>query len=449
MQADHPPRDVAIIGGGIAGLIHLHYARQAGLDAVLLERAPAVGGLWRELPAWQDIQVCAIDWTVGDLPIDGPMQPQVLANIASWVQRFGLADGIRLDCPVRLARHDGSAWELQTPQGLVRARHLVAATGGHNRPWVPVVARRDGSVAEFHSSALRQPEVLAGARVLVVGGGASALDLLDQCLLQGASQVTWAHRGLRWFTPTSKPKSVAGSVRPVARLQAQGVPVAQQNDLVRADLQSRYRKFGLEALIPDHPMDLRTDQLFPGRARMLAGLDRIDRHHAEVVALEAGQALLSDGSSVAVDTVLWGTGYRTDLGYFANPAIAAVTGVNALAARCACVFRSLDEPDLYFPAVGLEGFGATSWNLAVMARSVMSHICGRAQLDLEPLPYRLNHLEMVRHLAQRDPVSFGGADADAWCRDIGLGTPDDQPYPLPAFVPDPAPSPAQAAPGAG
>ena len=442
MQADHPPRDVAIIGGGIAGLIHLHYARQAGLDALLLERAPGVGGLWRELPAWQDIQVCAVDWTVGDMPIDGPMQPQVLANIQAWVQRFDLADAIRLGCPVQLARHDGSAWELQTPQGVVRARHLVAATGGHNRPWVPAVARRDGSVAEFHSSALRQPEALAGARVLVVGGGASALDLLDQCLLHGASQITWAYRGLRWFTPTSKPKAVAGSVRPVARMQAQGMPVAQQNDLVRADLQSRYRKFGLEALLPDHPMDLQHDQLFPGRARMLAGLDRIDRHHAEVVALEAGQAQLSDGSSVAVDVVLWGTGYRTDLGYFANPAIAAITGVHALAARCACVFRSLDEPDLYFPAVGLEGFGATSWNLAVMARSVMSHICGRAQLDLEPLPHRLNHLEMVRHLAQRDPASFGGANADAWCRDIGLGTPDDQPYPMPAFSPEPAPEPA-------
>ena len=102
--------------------------------------------------------------------------------------------------------------------------------------------------------------------------------------------------GYHWASAAS----CAKSVRPVARMQAQGVPVAQQNALVRADLQARYRKFGLEALLPDHPMDLRHDQLFPGRARMLAGLDQIDRHHAEVVALEAGQALLSDGSSVAV-----------------------------------------------------------------------------------------------------------------------------------------------------
>ena len=425
------PLDLAVIGGGIAGLIHLHYARRAGLQAVLLEKAPAVGGLWRTLPAWQDIQICPVDWTVGDLPIEGPMQAQVLANIESWVTRFDLAPDIRTGCAVHRARHDGDAWVLDTTQGPVRARHLVAATGAHNKPWTPTVAQRDGSVTETHSSALRDPAELAGARVLVVGGGASAMDLLDQCLLQGAAHTVWAHRALRWFTPTSKPKAVAGSVRPVARLQAQGVPVEQQNALVRADLVKRYQHFGLQALLPDQPLDLRTDQLFPGRARMLAGLAQITRHRGEVQALMNGQAHLSDGGVHTIDRVLWGTGYRTDLSYFANPQLAAVTGVNELAARCGCQVRSLDEPDLYFPAVGLEGFGATSWNFALMARSIASHIAGHAQLDLEPLPYRLNHLEMVRHLAKHDPHSFSGADPDTFCRDIGLGTPDDQPYPMP------------------
>jgi len=426
-----PTLDLAIIGGGIAGLIHLHYARRAGLRAVLLERADAVGGLWRELPAWQDIQICPVDWTVGDLPIEGPLQPQVLANIESWVTHFGLAPDIRTSCAVKQARHDGQAWVLETTNGSVRARHLVAATGGHNTPWTPEVPVRDGSVVESHSSALREPKDLAGARVLVVGGGASALDLLDQCLLNGAAHIVWAHRALRWFTPTTKPKAVAGSVRPVARLQAQGVALAKQNEMVRADLAARYRHFGLEALTPERPLDLATDQLFPGRASMLAALAQIERHRAEVVALQDGHARLSDGSVHRVDRVLWGTGYRTDLSYFANPQIAAVRGVNELASRCGCIFRSLDEPDLYFPAVGLEGFGATSWNFAIMARSIMSHIVGTAQLDLEPLPHRLNHLEMVRHLAERDPASFGGAGADEYCRQVGLGTPDDQPYPMP------------------
>lgn len=285
-------------------------------------------------------------------------------------------------------------------------------------------------MAEHHSSALHEPGVLRGRRVVVVGGGASALDLLDLCLEHEAAAITWVHRQLRWFTPTRKPKAVAGSVRPAARLQLQGLPIERQNALVQADLAARYAHQGLQALMPGQPIDLRTQQLFPGRARMLQQLDRIERHPAEVTALRAGQAVLSDGGSVAADLVLWGTGYRTDLRWFAQPRIAAIEGVNDLAARCGCVFRSLDEPDLYFPAVGLEGFGATSFNLALMARSVVSHIQGRAQLDLEPTPWRLNHLDMALHLAARDRGSFG-TDGATWCRRIGLETPDDQPYPMP------------------
>ena len=117
--------DVAIIGGGLAGLVHLHYAKQAGLNALVLERQEGVGGLWRKLPSWQDIQICQVDWTAGDLPIDGATQPHILSNISSWVDRFNLSGGIRLNCPVHLARHTGTCWELDTPKGKLRARWRI------------------------------------------------------------------------------------------------------------------------------------------------------------------------------------------------------------------------------------------------------------------------------------------------------------------------------------
>jgi hypothetical protein len=423
--------DVAIVGGGLAGLIHLHYARRAGLRARVFERAPAVGGLWRDLPAWQDIQIRPLDWTVGDLPIAGALQPQVLANIESWVERFGLADGISLGCPVQRARHDGVLWQLGTPAGEVRARHVVAATGAHNRPAVPDVPRRAAGVRERHSSALREPAELAGQCVVVVGGGASAFDLLELCLAHGARRIVWVARGLRWFTPTRKPKVVAGNVRPLARMQAEGWPVERQNAAVEADLRGRYRQFGIEALLPARPVDVRRDQVFPGRPGMLAGLGRIECHRGTVSAVEGGEVVLAGGPRIEADLLLWGTGYRMDLTWFEDPRLRAIDSTAALAARCGCVVRSLDAPDLYFPGVLLDGFGAISWNYALIARTVMSHIRGEARLDLEPLAQRLNHLEMVRHLALRDPASFGAADPEAWCREVGLGTPDDAPYPLP------------------
>jgi cation diffusion facilitator CzcD-associated flavoprotein CzcO len=325
---DETPLDLAIIGGGLAGLIHLHYARCAGLQALVLERESGVGGLWRRLPAWQDLQVSLADFVVGDLALEGPMQPQVLAYVESWAERFVLADGIRVDSPVGRARHTGSCWELDTPAGTVRARHLVAATGGHNKPMIPAVPRRDSTVRECHSSALRDPGTLKNRHVMVVGGGASAFDLLDLCLSQGARRIVWVYRDVRWFSPTRKTKAIAGTVRPFAKLQADGKSVAEQSAAIGADFVSRYAKFGIQVIQPAQSLDVRHDQLIPGRARMLADFDTLERYPGTTVeSIAVGEVTLANGARLRPDIVLWGTGYETDLSYFEDVRIASIRNV--------------------------------------------------------------------------------------------------------------------------
>lgn len=421
--------DVAIVGAGIAGLIHLHYARQAGLAAQVLEAQPGLGGLWRKLPAWQDIQFSAVEWAVGELPLAGTLQPQILANLQAWADRFALHDGIRYDSPVRRARHDGRHWVLDTPQGEVLARHLVAASGGHNTPLIPPVARHDSRVQEWHAAALHEPARLAGRDVMVVGGGASAFDLIEQGLRHGARRIVWVHRGLRWFLPSLRPKAMA-SVRPFARMQAGGLSAAQQSAALGADMVARYAKFGLQAIQPGRPMDVLHDQLFPGRPLMIEHFARLQRHAATVQAIDGGRVVLSDGSRHAVDVLLWGTGYGTDLRWFDAPAIASIGSVNELCGRCGCIFRSLDAPDLYFPGVGLDGIGAAPWAYMLVARSIMSHIRGTARLDLQPVGHKVNHFDLVRHLAPRDPGSYPPGRGWDFYRRLALDTPDDRPYPL-------------------
>jgi cation diffusion facilitator CzcD-associated flavoprotein CzcO len=430
MQSE-TPLDLAIIGGGLAGLIQLHYARRAGLQALVLEREGAVGGLWRRLPAWQDLQVSLADFVVGDFALAGPMQSQVLAYVESWVERFALTDGIRVDSPVHRARHTGSFWELDTPAGIVRARHLVEATGGHNKPIIPTLARDRSTVSEFHSSALRDPETLKQRDVVVVGGGASAFDLLELCLSQEARRISWVYRDVRWFSPTRKPKAIAGTVRPFAKLQAEGMSVAEQSATIGADLVARYAKFGIQAIQPPHSLDVRRDQLIPGRSRMLADFGAIERYPGTTIeSITGGNVTLADGTRLAPDIVLWGTGYETDLSYFEDARIAEIRNVAELGSRCACQFRSLDAPDLYFPSPGLDGIGALSWSYALMARSVVSHIRGEAKLDMEPHS-RLNHLEIARHIVERDPGSQSDDAVWDFYRDMALRTPDDEPYPMP------------------
>ncbi|MGD8278262.1 MAG: hypothetical protein PVH00_09565, partial [Gemmatimonadota bacterium] len=123
-----PKLDLVIVGGGIGGVISLKYALDAGVNALLLERSDRIGGLWRDLPSWQDIQFRKEDWTLGDLPIDGEKQASILANIQAWVDRFELGSRIRVNAPVVRARWRDDGWQVETDTAVHRSTWLIAAT---------------------------------------------------------------------------------------------------------------------------------------------------------------------------------------------------------------------------------------------------------------------------------------------------------------------------------
>jgi hypothetical protein len=176
---------------------------------------------------------------------------------------------------------------------------------------------------------------------------------------------------------------------------------------------------------------LRRDQLVPGRHRMLAHFAAIERHRGTVQAIEGDNVVLDSGARIRADLLLWGTGYAVDLSYFASPRIAAIRTLDELGARCGGGFRSLDEPDLYLPQVGLDGIGSAPWAYSLLAQSIVSHIRGTARLDLEPLPHRIHHFDLVEYLAPRDPGSYPDGGWRQRFSALALGTPDDQPYPIP------------------
>lgn len=399
--------DVIIVGGGIGGLICLKYADDAGLRAVVLEREDRVGGLWRDLPSWQDIQFRREDWTLGDLPIDGEDQASILRNIEAWAERFELAPRIRLGEPVRRARPVGDGWSVTTDAATWRARWLIAATGAHNRPVVPPVERDDPTVEEHHSSELRDPDRLRGRRVTVVGGGASAYDLLDLAFDRGARSVAWVYRSTRWMRPTLKPKYHGTDMRLLARSQMLGTSVDELNRGINEDLRRRYTKAGIESIMPESDFDIRYDQVIPGRRGMLASFSRIDRRRAEVRSIRGDEVHLSDGTRIGTDVLLWGTGYTMDLRWLDVDALQRATRSDGLAARCYSGFRSCDAPHLFLLAPGvLETTTSTPWAYAHVAKSVMAHIAGRPVFEDAPEPGFTNHFDLVKRFARRDRAGY-------------------------------------------
>ena len=423
--------DVVIVGGGPAGIIALAYARMAGLEAVVLEARHVVGGLWSHLPSWQDIQNREVDWTLGDIPIAGVHQPSIVANIRHWVTRFGLAEQIRLGTPVRAARPVDGRWEIETPEGLVRSKAVISATGVHSRPVIPSIERSQSRISEFHSSALDDPSALGGRNVVVVGGGASAFDLLDLALEHGAARIVWVYRSLKWMIPTRKSKQLTANLRNIARMEMQAGSAGQISEAINADLCERYRKFEIPELLPDAPFDIERSQLIPGRWRMITNLASIDRRRDEPVKIDQRSIVLKSGERIDADILLWGSGYNLDLGYLASIGLNGISSPDRLARRCGSMVMSLDAPNLYFMSVGLEGTGATPWHYAHLARSIVSHIRGTATLSDEPVLRHLNYFGFPCFLAPFDPANYPTA---TWRKEyLALVTefPDDQPLPVP------------------
>ena len=399
--------DLVIVGGGIGGVICLKYARDAGLRTVLLERGERVGGLWRDLPAWQDIQFRKEDWTLGDLPIPGEKQPGILRNIEAWVERFGLAPHIVLNAPVTRARPSEGGWRVTTGAAEYQSRWLIAATGGHNRPVVPRVERKGSSIVEYHSSQLRDPEELRGKRVTVVGGGASAYDLLDLCFAHGAGSVVWVYRSTKWMRPTRQAKYLGIDVRLMTRYQVLGLSRSAINRRLNYELRVRYEKAGIREIMPEGEFDIGRDQIIPGRPRMIQGFRGIERHRGEVRAVHGKSIRLSSGEEIETDLLLWGTGYAVELGWLGLDSLAKARGLNEMCGRCRSSFLSIDAPNLFLLAPGvLETNTSTPWAYAHAAKSIMSQIAGEPVFVEPPTRALTNHFDIVRMLARHDRRNY-------------------------------------------
>ena len=399
--------DLLIVGGGIGGVICLKYAKDAGLNALLVERRERIGGLWRDLPSWQDIQFRKEDWTLGDLPLSEEKQPGILRNIEAWVERFELAPHIVLGAAVTSAQPYEGGWRVTAGAAVYQSRWLIAATGGHNRPVVPQVERTDSLIAEYHSSELRNPEELRGKRVTVVGGGASAYDLLDLCFAYQASSVAWIYRSTKWMRPTRQVKYFGIDMRLLAKFQMLGLSTDAVNRRMNEDLRVRYAKSGLQEIKPAGDFDIRHDQILPGRPRMIQGFRRIERHRGEVQSVRGKAIRLSNGEEIETDLLLWGTGYAAELGYLGLDSLSKARGLNEISARCYSVFRSMDAPNLFLLAPGvLETNTSTPWAYAHAAKSIMSHITGSPVFVDPPRQGLTNHFDLVKMLARRDRRNY-------------------------------------------
>jgi len=337
--------DAVVIGAGQAGLSAagqlLRKQVEPGRGFVVLDANDGPGGAWRH--RWDSLTFDAAHG-IHDLPGMPLGTPDPREPASRVVSRYYGAYEQQLELPVirpvdvlsvdhrqgvfTVAAADGRTWH---------ARAVINATGTWDSPYVPYYP----GIAEFtgrqlHTRGFTAAEDFAGRRVLVVGGGTSALQFLLQLHEAGAATVWTTRRAPDWtdrFFDVSWGVDVEDSVSarttmglpPLSVVAATGLPVTGQYlaGIAAGVLVSRgpLRRITPGGAVLDGPGpdggrvpaqgDVADRLLAPGGAAS-GGLERVPGLPGRACTAVSSEDPLTTWET-PVDTILWATGFRASL----------------------------------------------------------------------------------------------------------------------------------------
>ncbi len=308
-----------IIGAGASGLAAAKNFVERGIPFDCLEREQDIGGLWNIATEsgivyeTTHLVSCISSTGFDDLPMldedypEYPSHTRVLGYFRDFIAKFGLAPHIQLGKRVEKVGPRGNLWEVKVA-GEERPRiyrGVVVASGHHD------VARMPSYPGTFsgeilHSRHYKSPIQVRDKRVLVVGCGNSAADIVSDAV-HGRSQVFLSIRRGYWFVPKFILGFPTGDV--MSYVEMLPLPRIAKRWLFQGTLwllqgpPSRYR-------MPDP--DYAIDQAHP---TMTDEIPRLVAHgkltvKPEIERFEDGKVLFKDGTAEAIDIVVFATGYQ-------------------------------------------------------------------------------------------------------------------------------------------
>ncbi len=321
--AEGPVLDVAIVGGGMAGLALSASLKHLGVQARIYDRSPAgFEGPWATTARMETLR--------SPKELTGPALGFGALTFRAWFEaQHGLAAWAALDKIPRLQWAEYLRWvrrvlalDVRNQQrvlavkpradGLVQldladdtdavhaytvlARHAVLATGrdGLGGPWVPDWAHALPRHQWAHSAEDWNPSLLAGKRVAVVGGGASAMDSAATALEAGAARVDLLIR--RAELPTINKGKGAGHPG-----------MAQGFWTLPDDWKWRFRHYiGVQQVPPPHGSTLRVSRFGNSHFHLGAAVK------SAVPRADGALRLDTAKGPLAADFVIFCTGFRPD-----------------------------------------------------------------------------------------------------------------------------------------
>ncbi|MBQ1088274.1 NAD(P)/FAD-dependent oxidoreductase [Streptomyces sp. B93] len=384
---------VCVIGAGLSGLAVARALKDRGIEFVCLEKAPEVGGIWRQPgagepgPGYRSLhlntakQLTAYhDFPMPDSYALYPRHDQVAAYLRSFAEWAGVLDRVELRTEVVSVREraDGR-WTVVSRDagGGMAARRFdqVIVASGHNAmpsmpsPLPPGADTFAGTI--LHSLDYRDGSDFTGQRVVVVGLGASAVDIAADLSRHAARTLLSVRRGLHIL-----PKQLFGmSLDEIAEAPWwTAMPFDEQRRFVEQTLlvvRGRLGDYGLPE--PDHPVfssavtisDEILSRIRHGTVTPKPSIASFDGHRVD----------FTDGTSAEADAVVYCTGFRMDFPFLPAGCPAGPDGAVRLYKRAIAP----DRPGLSF--VGLvRPLGAITRLVEAQARWLARVITGETAL---------------------------------------------------------------------
>ena len=284
--------DSVVIGAGQAGLSASYHLTRLGIRHVVLDADDRPGGAWQH--RWDALTMRDVHG-VAELPDDAaPPRDDERANVAvpATFAAYEKTHGLPVVRPVRVDRvTDDGILIVHAGDREWRTRTIVNATGTWTHPFLPHYPGMETFLGDqFHTVDYPGPEFFRGKRVLVVGGGASAVQFLG-AIAPIAETVWTTRREPVWRTDDFTPEAGAAAVALVEQRVAQGLPPESGVSVTGLMLREQEREAErLGAYADRRPM---FERIEPDGVRW------------------------ADGTFERVDVILWATGFRPAIAHLA------------------------------------------------------------------------------------------------------------------------------------
>lgn len=183
--------EVLVVGAGQAGVAMSEHLSDNGVPHLVLER-DRIAERWRTMrwdslvangPAWHDrFPGMEFQDVAGDA---FATKDQVAGYFEAYAEKINapVRTGVEVTSVTRNEGRPG--FRVETSEGVIDARYVVAATGPFQRPVIPPIVPADAAPLQIHSSDYRNPAQLPEGNVLVVGAGSSGVQIADELQRSG------------------------------------------------------------------------------------------------------------------------------------------------------------------------------------------------------------------------------------------------------------------------